>query len=80
MQLIKLQTNFHNWIQHLAEGFHQTKIDPCLCLRHDCMMVTYMDGCLMFAKNVPTIDTLIQNLSNISLLEDQGAVQGYLGI
>ncbi len=44
------------------------------------MMVTYMDGCLMFAKNVPTIDTLIQNLSNISLLEDQRAVQGYLGI
>jgi hypothetical protein len=89
---IKLNRNLYgckqaarNWFQHLsqgiqAEGFIQSKIDPCLYLRHDCIMVIYTDDCLIFAQDDPTINTLINNLSNTFTLEDQGDVQDYLGI
>jgi hypothetical protein len=43
-------------------------------------MVIYTDDCLIFAKEDSTIDTLINNLSQTFLLEDQGNVQDYLGI
>lgn len=48
---IQLQHNLYgckqaarNWFRHLtqgllAEGFKQSKIDPCLFLRQDCIMV-----------------------------------------
>jgi hypothetical protein len=59
---IKLKRNLYgckqaarNWYQHinqgiLSEGFTQSKTDPCLYLRHDCLMVLYTDDCLIFAK------------------------------
>jgi hypothetical protein len=39
-----------------------------------------MDDCLIFVNEDSTIDALITNLSKTLLLEDQGAVQDYLGI
>lgn len=89
---IKLQKNLYgckqaarNWFQFLkqgilAQGFHQSQIDPCLFLRPDCMMIIYTDDCLIFAQEDSTIDTLINALSKSYLLEDQGNVQDYLGI
>jgi hypothetical protein len=74
-----------NWFKYLtsgllSQGFIQSKIDPCLYLRHDCLMVVYTDDCLIFAKNDAIIDDLIQALSTTYLLEDQGRVNDYLGI
>lgn len=74
-----------NWFQHLkkgilAQGFHQSKIDQCLYLRSDCIMVIYTDDCLIFAKNDAVIDDLINNLSTTFHLEDQGRVNDFLGI
>jgi hypothetical protein len=74
-----------NWFQHLnqgilAEGFTQSKNDPCLYLRHDCILVIYTDDCLIFARDDSTIDSIIKNLSNTFLLEDQGNMHDYLGI
>jgi hypothetical protein len=75
----------NNWFRYLTqgllkEGFYQSKIDPCLYLRNDCIMVVYTDDCLLFAKHDDTIDNLIKNLSTTYLLEDQGDVHDYLGI
>jgi hypothetical protein len=89
---IKLRKNLYgckqaarNWFQHLnqgllAEGFIQSKIDPCLYLRSDCIMVVYTDDCLIFSPDNHIIDSLLKNLSTTYLLEDQGNVQDYLGI
>ncbi len=35
----------------LAEGFYQSKIDPCLYLHHDYIIVLYTDNTLIFAKD-----------------------------
>jgi hypothetical protein len=73
-----------NWFKYLstgllAHGFTQSKIDLCLFLCHDCIMVVYTDDCLIFAQNDSVIDTLIKVLSDTYLLEDQGTVNDYLG-
>ncbi len=74
-----------NWFQHLnqgllGQGFVQSKIDTCLYLRHDCIMVVYTDDCLIFARDDTIINDLIKNLSETFILEDQGSVNDYLGI
>lgn len=74
-----------NWYHHLnngilAEGFYQSKIDPCLYLRHDCIIVLYTDDTLIFARDDNIIDSVITNLSKTFRLEDQGNVNDFLGI
>jgi hypothetical protein len=74
-----------NWFQYLtqgliAHGFVQSKIDPCLYMHNDCIMVVYTNDCLIFAKDDSTIDNLLTSLSDTYLLEDQGATNDYLGI
>ena len=74
-----------NWFKHLttgllAQGFTQSKIDSCLFLQHDSTLVVYMDDCLTFSKENKTSDQLIQSLSKIFLLQDEGDVSTFLGI
>jgi len=74
-----------NWFKYLSagllsHGFTQSKLDPCLFLRHDCIMVIYTDDCLIFAKEDSTINALLSALSQTYKLEDQGTVNDYLGI
>jgi hypothetical protein len=75
----------HNWYQHLsqgllAEGFTQSKTDPYLYLHQDRLMVFYTDDFLIFATEDSTINALINDLSKMFILEDQGTMQNYLGI
>jgi hypothetical protein len=37
-------------------GFVQSEIDQCLFLQGDCIIVTYVDECLFFAKDPKTIE------------------------
>jgi hypothetical protein len=74
----------HNWFKHLTQGllkrgFIQSKTDQCLFLRKDCILVVYVDNCLIFAKNSTIIDKLIQDLSNSFLIPDEGDVSASLG-
>jgi hypothetical protein len=90
--IIKLRKNLYgckqaarNWFKYLSagllsHGFTPSKLDPCPFLRHDCIMVIYMDDCLIFAKEDFTIDALLSALSQTYKLEDQGTVNDYLGI
>jgi hypothetical protein len=89
---IKLKKNLYgckqatrNWFQHLdhglqTRGFCQSKIDPCLYMRDNCIMVIYTDDCLIFAPSQAIINEIVSSLSATYLLEDQGDVHDYLGI
>jgi hypothetical protein len=66
-----------NWFQHLTKGllqlgFVQSRTDSCLFLRHDCILVVYVDDCLIFAE--------INTLSASYLLQDERDVNAFLGI
>ncbi len=89
---LKLKRNLYgckqaarNWFKHLtngliAEGFMQSKTDSCLFLRNDCIIIVYVDDCLIFSKDDATIDKLIQQLSKTFLLQDEGDVSAFLGV
>jgi len=56
-----------NWFHMLREGlltcgFMQSKIDPCLFLRKDIILIVYVDDCLLFVCNPKTLDKLISSL------------------
>jgi hypothetical protein len=72
-----------NWFNHLTKGllqlgFTQSKTDSCLFIKQDCILVIYVDDCLIFAKDNSTIDNLIQFLSKSFLLQDVGDVSTFL--
>ena len=74
-----------NWYLHLKKGliscgFTQSKIDPCLFIHRDCLIVLYTDDCLIFAKNDTMISELCQSLLTEFLLKDEGNIENFLGI
>jgi len=64
----------------LSRGFVQSKIDPCLFIRKDCIIVLYTDDCLFFANDDSTINDLCKCLSTEFLLKDEGNIENFLGI
>jgi hypothetical protein len=57
----------HNGFKHLTQGllrelFCQSAVDPCLFLCNDCLLILYMDDCIIFSKQDKTINTLLRNL------------------
>jgi hypothetical protein len=89
---LKLKRNLYgckqaacNWFKHLTngllnQGFTQTKTDSCLILQKDCILVVYVDDCLIFSQSDTVINDLITALSSSFLLEDKGDVSAFLGV
>ena len=62
-------------------GFVQSEIDPCLLIRHDMIIIVYVDDMGVAAKNEGLIDELINLLRSKGLeLQRVGSFQDYLGI
>ena len=91
--VIKLERNLYgtatgarNWYQKLSggllgRGFVQSKIDPCLFLRDDCMVVVYTDDCICFSRESETATQLISDLKTDGfLLKDEGDAKDFLGV
>ncbi len=75
----------NNWYRHLTDdllqiGFRQSKVDKCLFIRHDCLILIYVDDCLIFSPNKSTIDAIIQHLSTVFKITSEDDVGAYLGI
>jgi hypothetical protein len=64
----------------IQRGFVQSQIDQYLFLRRDCIIVTYVDDCLFFAKDPKTIEELLVSLRKKIVLTDEGDVGNFLGI
>jgi hypothetical protein len=66
-----------NWFWHLTGGllklgFIQSKTD--------CVLVVYIDDCLIFTEHDDIINNLIAGLSKSFLLQDEGDVSAFLGV
>jgi hypothetical protein len=64
----------------LQHGFRQSIIDPCLFLRHDCILVVYVDDCLLFFKTDATLDALNASLKQDFIMTVERDVGAFLGI
>ena len=91
--VIKLKKNLYgtatgarNWFLKLSKGlehreFIQSKVDPCLFLRDDCIVVVYTDDCICFSKAESTALQLIADLKEDGfLLKDEGDAKDFLGV
>ena len=92
--VIQLVKNFYgtkqaaaNWFEMMKQGLEQqsfksSKTDPCLFLRNDTIIVTYVDDCLIFSKDKKNIDPLLDNLrKTFKLTDDEGSdINAFLGI
>ena len=75
----------NNWFDSLKASlihleFCQSDYDPCLFIRCNCLILVYVDDCLIFGKSDKTLDNVITALDNDFVLTSQGSVGAYLGI
>ena len=89
--LLKLQKNLYGlkdgqvtWQEHiktglLSQGFCQSKVDPCLCIKGTVLLVLYVDNAALFSPNSMAINREIMSLKQSFDLTDEGDLQDYLG-
>jgi Reverse transcriptase (RNA-dependent DNA polymerase). len=83
--------NFFNHLKQQLEkrGFQASAYDPCLFMNHKtgCIMLTYVDDCILFHRNEKVIDSTIDSLQNTKsgelatfLIQVESDYAGFLGI
>lgn len=74
--------NWHELLRSglVKRGFRPSTVDPCLFINDQCIVVTYVDDCLMFAKEDKHVDNLMSSLSGQFKLTDEGPIHAHLGI
>jgi hypothetical protein len=75
----------NNWFDALRSslisfGFRQSCHDPCLFIKNNCLLLVYVDDCLIFAKSDEILDEVLHALEKEFVLTSQGSVGAYLGI
>ena len=77
-----------NWFEKLKQGlvdrgFTPSEIDPCLYLKEDMVLLTYVDDCIIISPSIKNIDRLVKSMQqgheNFKLT-DEGDVNKFLGI
>ena len=86
--LYGLKQTGYNWFEKLRKGliardFIQSQIDKCVFFRKDCIILTYVDDCIILGKTRAHVDAVIASLhlgdENFQLV-DQGTINKYLGL
>jgi hypothetical protein len=54
----------HNWYNTLTDellktGFRQSSVDKCLFMRDNCIVIVYVDDCLLFSPHDKVLDNMI---------------------
>ncbi len=78
----------YNWFAKLSNGledrgFFPSSIDPCVFFGHRCIVLTYVDDCIIVGDSMHQIDALIQLLHGGDehfVLQDKGSIDKYLGV
>jgi hypothetical protein len=78
----------YNWFAKLSNGlqdwgFLQSNIDPCVFFAPNCIILTYVDDCIIDGDKSILIDKLIQSLHKGDenfILQDEGLIDRYLGV
>ena len=92
--VLKLQKNLyglkqagHNWFEKLSTALgnlsiNPSKVDPCVFIVEDVIVLVYIDDCLIFSQDKDKINQLIDKLKNKEKLDltDEGDVDKFLGV
>jgi hypothetical protein len=75
----------HNWYKYLqdeltAMGFRQSKVDKCLFIRPDCILLLYVDDCLVFSPEKSVLESVLSQLGNKFRITIEDEVSTYLGL
>ena len=78
----------YNWFEKLCKGlithtFIQSQVDKCVFFQKDCIILTYVDDCIILGKDIAIVDAVILSLKKgweDFELVDQGSIDKYLGL
>ena len=76
------------WNKHMDQGmkeigFKPSAFDPCLYYRRAILFLVYIDNCIIFGPDRPSIDAVVADLRACShrfTVDDQGDIGDFLGI
>ena len=63
-----------------SRGFTPSSIDQCVFLRLDCVVLVYVDGCLIFHKTAEGVIECIESLAQEFDITREGSIEKYLGV
>ena len=86
--LYGLKSSGHNWFEKLrsgllSRGFIQSQIDKCVFYRDGCIVLTYVDDCIIIGQSMKTVDAVINSLRDGNEdfeLTDEGSLDKYIGV
>ena len=62
-------------------NFKQSQIDPCLFYKDSCVLLIYVDDCLLFVKDKSEATKIMNHLKDLNFeITDEGTVSAYLGV
>ncbi|KAL7561436.1 hypothetical protein ACA910_009292 [Epithemia clementina (nom. ined.)] len=76
------QLTWHEHIKKglLAQGFQQSKIDPCLFIKPQILLVLYIDDAALLSPSAEALNNEIAQLHKSFQLTDKGELKDYLGV
>ena len=91
--VLKLKKNLYglksaasNWFLKISKGlesenFVKSEIDQCVFIRHDCIVLVYVDDVIALSRDGSVLGQLVTNLKNKGFdLTDDGTLDKYLGV
>ena len=74
---------WHNYLLAKLKGigFKQSRIDPCVLYRGECIYVLYTDDTLLFGTSKDVTDAVVRDLKAAGLkLTEEGSITDFLGV
>ena len=84
--LYGLKSAASNWFLKISKGlesenFVKSEVDQCVFIRHDCIVLVYVDDVIALARDGSVPDKLVANLKEKQFdLTDDGTLDKYLGV
>ena len=83
-----LKNSGHNLFEKIRSGlvdrgFIQSQVDKCVFFRDGCIILTYVDDCIIIGKSMTMVDSIIDSLRDGDEdfeLTDEGSLVKYIGV
>ena len=63
-----------------TRGFTSSSIDQCVFFRKDCVVLVYVDDCLIFSRTKEGVRDCITSIGNQFDITEEGSIEKYLGV